>query len=122
MGSYLAIYVAFAAPLFLLVLAVWFLVRKLETGARLASVVLTSTLLLSPSWGSATIVTVPVPFGFLLLAAVVDGSLSSLTQLVALFPIWHTVAFPATAVVSYVVVRVLLSNNSFKRTRVPRAA
>jgi hypothetical protein len=107
-------YFMFAIPAFIVVVVIGYLVRRLSLGSRIAFVVLASTLLLTPSLGPATIAVVPVPFGLLLVFTIVDGDWGNLANWVTSYSLWHTVAFPATAVVSYVVVRLLPPNNSFK--------
>jgi hypothetical protein len=108
--------VVFFLPAVLVWWAVWPLSRRLSCVSRTAALVISGTLLLTPSWGPATIVAVPVPFGFLLGVTLFTGSWSELASLVNLFPTWHLVAFPATATALYVAVRLLLSNQRFKPT------
>ncbi len=107
-------YLMLAIPAFIVVAIVGYLVRGLSLSRRISSVVLASTLLLTPSLGLATIAVVPVPFGILLVLTTIDGNLKHLADWIVSYSLWHTVAFPATAVVSYVVVRLLPPNNSFK--------
>jgi len=94
------------------------LTRRFAYGLRVATLVISATLLLTPSFGPATITFVIVPFGLLFGIALFSAAWVDLGGLVRLFPIWHIVAFTGTAVISYVVVRVLLSNNRLKRSRV----
>ena len=107
-------YLVLAIPAFIVVAVVGYLVRGFSLASRIAFVVLASTLLLTPSLGSATIAVVPVPFGILLVFTTLDGGWGTLASRLMIDSLWHTVAFPATAVVSYVVVRLLPPNNSFK--------
>ena len=90
------------------------LTRKFQLEARLLCIVIASTLCLTPSLGPATITFVPVPFAFHLLIALLSGEWFELPQLVALFPIWHVLAFPLTALVSFFVARSVLAKNSLK--------
>lgn len=106
----------FFLPAFLVWLAVWPLSRRLSYMSRVAALVVSGTLLLTPSWGPVTIAAVPVPFGLLLGVTLFGGGWLELASLVGLFGTWHLVAFPATATVFYVVVRLLLSNQRFKPT------
>lgn len=96
---------------------VWFIVRRLPTVPRIISLVLTATLILPPSLGPATITVVPIPFGFLLVVAVFSGEWRGVIELLAMFPVWHAIAFPATATASYLIVRRLLSNKSLQQSR-----
>ena len=107
-------YLMFAIPAFIVVALVGYLVRHLSLASRIALLVLASTLLLTPSSGPATIAAVPVPFGLLLVFTTIGGDWGNLVSWVINYSLWHAVAFPATAIVSYVVVRLLPPNNSFK--------
>jgi hypothetical protein len=107
---YIYMLALFFIPAVLVWGGVWFLVRRLSIVLRIISLVLTATLLFTPSWGPATITAVPVPFGFLLGAALFSGAWSEIIGMVTMFPVWHAVAFPATAAVFYLIVRRLLSN------------
>lgn len=107
---YIWIFFSFFLPALLVWSCVWFLVRRLPLIPRIALLVFAATLLITPSWAPATIITVPVPFGFLLGVTLITGSWNELVGMLGLFPIWHAIAFPVTASVFYVVVRLLLSN------------
>lgn len=67
---------------------------------RLAFVV-AAMLLLTPSWGPATIVAVPLPFGVLLCIGLFSGALHELPSLFALFVWWHVIAFTVTGLLSW---------------------
>ena len=60
-------------------------------------------LVATPSWAPATIVAVPVPFGFLLVMAVAGNALHEIPVLLAMFWEWHLVAFALVFGVSYLV-------------------
>lgn len=107
-------YLAFAAPMFLLLIGVWYAVRRMHDPWRSLVLVAMATLLLTPSLGPATITVVPVPFGFLFTVTLFTWSWGELAGLVGLFPLWHAIAFPSTALVSYLLIRRLLSGNSFR--------
>ena len=79
------------------------LIRKLPVPSQAIAFTIVCTLLLTPSWGPATIVAVPVPFGALLAIGVFGGALHELPALVALFWKWHIVAFPVTAAICYLI-------------------
>jgi hypothetical protein len=103
--SMLLVYLGLTAIMFVAVLAVWFAARRMPDSRRSLVLVVVATLLLTPSWGPATIVVVPVPFGIALLTTLMTWSWSELARWLGMFPLWHAIAFPATACVSYVVVR-----------------
>ena len=105
----LGLYAMLLVPAIIVVVGIAFLVRRLSPVLRITLLVLSATLLLTPSWAPA-IVTMPVPFGFLLVSVVISGAWAEHLRLVQLCPVWHAIAFPATALVAYVVVRHLLSN------------
>ena len=107
--SMLFVYLASTAITFVPVLGVWFAVRRMPDSRRLFVLVLVATLLLTPSWGPATIFVVPVPFGILFFATLLTWSWSELAKWMGMFPLWHAMAFPATACLSYLLVRKLLS-------------
>ena len=107
-------YLAFAALMFFPLLGVWFLVRHMPDSKRTLILVAAATLLLTPSWGPATITVVLVPFGLLFIVTLFTWSWGELAGLVSLFPLWHAIAFPVTALISYLVIRKWPSNNSFK--------
>jgi hypothetical protein len=115
-AEYVGFFAIFFLPALLVMAVIWFLVRRLSAALRLVILVMSATVLLTPSWGPATIVVVPVPFGFLFVIALFTGEWADLGRWMTLFPIWHSIAFPATAVVSYVIVRLLLSNRSLQPT------
>lgn len=107
----LFVYLVLAAVMFVPVLAAWFAVRRMPDPRRSLVVVVVATLLLTPSFGPATIAAVPVPFGILFLATLFTWSWGELANWVLMFPLWHVVAFPATACVAYFLVRKLPSSH-----------
>lgn len=109
---YLFVYLGLTAIMFIPVLGAWFATRSMRGSRRSLVFVIVATLLLAPSWGPATIVMVPVPFGILFLTAVLTWSWGELAKWVIMFPLWHAVAFPLTACVSYFFVRKLPLNPS----------
>ena len=72
------------------------------------------TLLVTPSLGSATIALVSVPFAFIILATLISLDPSGLLWTLQEWPLWHTVAFPATLLVALFIFRRLRPNKSFK--------
>ena len=88
--------------------------KRLSHRTWLPLMVVTSSLLLTPTLGPATIAVVPVTFGWLLVASVATCAWSELGGWIAAYPVWHAIAFPATAVLSYLVLRRVRPNNSFK--------
>lgn len=60
-----------------------------------------SMLLLTPSLAPATIVSVPVPFGAIIVIGVLAGAVPETPGLVSLFWRWYIVAFPLTWVLCY---------------------
>ena len=91
-----------------------FLTRGLGRTAWTTLLAVVSSLLVTPTMGPATIAVVPVTFGWLLIPSVATGSWSELGGWLAAYPMWHTFAFPATAGLSYLVLRRVRPNNSFK--------
>ena len=114
----IAIMVFLFLPFFVLALGITFLIalatRRLSPRVRIPLLVAASCLLLTPTFGPATIAVVPVTFGWLLIPTIVTWSWSDLAQWIMLYPRWHAFAFPATAVVSYLVARFVRPNSSFK--------
>ena len=104
---YLLVYLALAAIMFIPVLAAWFVTKQMRDSARTLVLVAVATLLLTPSWGPATIVVAPVPFGVLFLTKLLTWTWGEFAKWVAMFPLWHAIAFPATACASYFLVRKL---------------
>lgn len=104
---YLLVYLGLTAIMFIPVLGAWFATRRMRGSRRSLVIVIVATLLLAPSWGAATIVVVPVPFGILFLTALLTWSWDELAKWVIMFPLWHAIAFPLTAWVSYFLVRKL---------------
>ena len=91
-----------------------YLTRGLSRKTWLPLLVVTSSLLLTPTLGPATIAVVPVTFGWLLIPTIATWSWSNLSSWIAAYPMWHAFAFPATAAISYFVLRRVRPNNSFK--------
>jgi hypothetical protein len=106
----------FVPPL-IVVLALGFLTRRLRPAIRTPLIVLSSVLLLTPSFGPATIAVVPGPFGYLLLATILGDGWAALIAWVMQYPLWHAIAFPLTALIAYLVVRWLRPNNSVRSFR-----
>lgn len=109
---YLLVYLVLAAITFIPVLGVWFATSRMRSSQRSFVVVIVATLLLAPSWGPATIVVVPVPFGVLFFTALWTWTWGGLLKWVTMFPLWHAIAFPATAFLSHFLVRKLLLRQS----------
>jgi hypothetical protein len=103
--SMLLVYLALTAIMFVPVLGVGFATKRMTHSRRSLVLVVVATLLLSPSWGPASIVVIPVPFGTLFLTALLTWSWGELANWVGMFPLWHAIAFPATACVSYFLIR-----------------
>lgn len=102
--SYLVLATFMLVPL----LGIGWVAKRMRAAPGRAVLVVASTLLLTPSWGPATITWVTVPFGMPLAFAVLDWHFDSLWEMIGLFPRWHAVAFPVTAVLAYLVARKLL--------------
>jgi hypothetical protein len=101
-------------PPLIVVLAVGRILRSLRSAFRTPLLILASLLLLTPSLGPATIVVVPAPFGYLLIPTAIDGSWTALASWVMSYPLWNAVAFPATAIVSYMIIRLVRPNHFLK--------
>jgi hypothetical protein len=108
------LFLPFLAAALGLTALVGYLAKGLERRTWLCLLVVTSTLLITPTLGPATIAVVPVTFGWLLLPSVATWSWPELGSWVAAYPVWHAFAFPATAILSYLVLRRVRPNNSFK--------
>lgn len=104
---YLLVYLVLSAIMFVPVLGAWLATKRMRDSARSLVLVVVATLLLTPSWGPATIVVVPVPFGVLFLTTLLTWTWGEFAKWVTMFPLWHAIAFPATACVSYFLVRKL---------------
>jgi hypothetical protein len=109
-----ALFLPFLAVALGVTLVVACLTRGLARSAWIALVVVVSSLLVTPTMGPATIAVVPVTFGWLLIPSIATGSWSELGGWLAAYPVWHGFAFPATATLSYLVLRRVRPNNSFK--------
>lgn len=101
-------------PLLFMVLALGWLTRCIHPAVRTPLLVLVSVLLLTPSLGPATIAIVPVPIGYLVIATAIEWSWRDLVAWVGQYPLWHTISIPATALISYIIVRLVRPNDSFK--------
>lgn len=110
--SMLLVYLALAALMFVPVLGAWFATKRMSDSRRTLVLIVVVTLLLTPSWGPATIVVIPVPFGTLFFTALLTWSWGELARWVGMFPLWHAIAFPATACGSFILIRKLLSRKS----------
>ena len=109
-----ALFLPFLAIAVGVTFAVACLTRGLGRTAWTTLVVVVSSLLVTPTMGPATIAVVPVTFGWLLIPSIATGSWSELAGWLAAYPMWHAFAFPATAALSYLVLRRVRPNNSFK--------
>ena len=109
-----ALFLPFLAAAVGATVVVAFLTRGLGRAAWITLLVVVSSLLVTPTMGPATIAVVPVTFGWLLVPSVATGSWSELGGWLAAYPVWHAFAFPTTAVLSYLVLRRVRPNNSFK--------
>jgi len=109
-----ALFLPFLAAAVGATVVVAFLTRGLGRAAWIRLLVVVSSLLVTPTMGPATIAVVPVTFGWLLVPSVATGSWSELGGWLAAYPVWHAFAFPTTAVLSYLVLRRVRPNNSFK--------
>ena len=65
--------------------------------------VIISILLLTPSVAPVTIAAIPVPLGALIFAGIMGGFLHELPRLIAVFWVWHIIAFPITGLIFYFV-------------------
>jgi hypothetical protein len=90
-------------------LGVWLSIKRMAHAQKTFILVAMATLLLTPSWGPATIAVVPVPFGVLFFLTLMTWSWNELGSWLAMFPVWHAMAFPATACASYLLIQKLLS-------------
>ena len=104
----IAIYLVFALLMLIPIFGVWHITSAASKSIRLLFFVLTATLLLTPSWGPATIAFIPMPFGLIFFITLFTWSWGGLLQLVDLAPIWHSLAFPITALIAYAVGRKII--------------
>jgi hypothetical protein len=109
-----ALFLPFLAVALGVTFVVAYLTRGLGRTAWIALVVVVSSLLVTPTMGPATIAVVPVTFGWLLIPSVATGAWAELGGWLAAYPAWHAFAFPATAAISYLILRRARPNNSFK--------
>jgi hypothetical protein len=116
------IFLMMLVPPLLVVLVLGFITRRSRPATHLSLVVLSSVLLLTPSFGPATIAVVPAPFGYLFLAGLLGDGWDALISWVMQYPLWHAIAFPLTALLTYLVAKWLRPNNSFKPTPLRGAA
>lgn len=86
----------------------------LQPTTRYRLVLATFTTLVAPSWIDVVIfgsVSVPVPFGFVVLfAIIVLGEIGFIRDTLLLWPVWHLICFPLTAAVGALVFRRLNPN------------
>ena len=106
-------FLMFFVPALLVLIALALLTRNVRQSVRFPLLIIASMLLLTPTWGPATIAVIPVTFVWLLVPTIITLSWPELAAWIAEFPRWHAFAFPATAVITYIFLRVR-SNNSFK--------
>ena len=100
----IGIYIGFlAAVLFPLLLIATVAENFLPFKYRRVVFIVSATLLLAPSWGPATIVSIPLPFGILLGIGLFGGELNDLFSVIASYPWWHFLAFSITAFLSWLV-------------------
>jgi hypothetical protein len=104
-------YLAMSAPCVLAIWLVWVMVRKLRVSWRIGILVATTTLLLTPALGPATITEVLVPFGLIFAIALFWNAWGELIDLVRTFPTWYALSFPITCASAYIAFRVLLSHH-----------
>ena len=109
-----ALFLPFLAVALGVTFVVAYLTRGLGRTAWIALVVIVSSLLVTPTMGPATIAVVPVTFGWLLIPSVATGAWAELGGWLAAYSMWHAFAFPATAAISYLVLRRVRPNKSFK--------
>ena len=109
-------FLLFFAPALALTLLIGWLTRGLPSKIHTSLLVVVASLFLTPTWGPATIAVVPVTFGWLFIPTLLTGAWTDLGSWIRNYPLWHAIAFPTTAVISYLVVRKVRSNNSFKPT------
>lgn len=103
--SMVLLYLAFFLPALAVWSVLWHFTGRLSPVPRVALLVWSAALLLTPSWASGILVAVPVPFGYLVGSAMITGAWSDVVAVLQQFSTWHLVAFPATATVFYVIVR-----------------
>ena len=108
------IFLVMLIPPLIAVLVLSLISRRLRPTVHTSLIALSSVLLLTPSLGPATIAVVPTPFGYLLLATVMGDGWGELMNWLMQYPLWHALAFPATALIAYLTIHWLRPNNSFK--------
>ena len=111
-----ALFLPFLAVAVGVTVVIAFLTRGMGRTTWIIFLVAISSLLVTPTPGPATIAVAPVTFGWLLVPSVATGTWSELFGWVTAYPVWHAFAFPATAAISYLVLRKVRPNNSFKPT------
>ena len=82
--------------------------RRAPPARRLLYWTVAATLLLTPTWVPATITMISAPFGLPFFIIVATWDWRGLQQLVAEYPVWHAIAFPATALVAALLGRAYL--------------
>ena len=86
-------YLAFAVVMLVPMLGIWLAVRRMPEVQNFPILVGVATLLFTPSWGAATIVVVPVPFGMLFFTTLLTWSWNDLAKWLCMFPLWHAIAW-----------------------------
>ena len=107
-------FLLFFMPAFGLVALIGWLTRLIPRKTHDLLLVFLSCLFLTPTWGPATIAVVPVTFGWLFVVTLFDWDWPGLVSWVMNYPRWHAFAFPATALIAYLVLRRVRPNKSFK--------
>jgi hypothetical protein len=115
-------FLIFFIPALGLVALIGWLTQRMTRKTHNLLLVFLSCLLLTPTWGPATIAVVPVTFGWWFVISLFAWDWPGLVSWVMEFPRWHAFAFPATALIAYLVLRWVRPNNSFKPTPLRGAA
>jgi hypothetical protein len=121
-GIYLILQLVLLIPFVPLLWVIARMVQKRSAAVRAIAMIGCATLLFTPGWGPATITVVPVPFGFLFGIALFSFHWSELVDVLGLAPYryWYEIAFPATALVIFVLRQAFLSRvSSTARGNVP---
>jgi len=113
---FVIVWLIFFLPALGVVMLIGWLTRYLSRRARMLLLIVASCLLLTPTWGPATVAEVPTTFGWLLIPTILIWGWSDLAGYMLQYPRWNAVAFPVTALLSYLIVRWKFSGNSFNST------
>lgn len=105
-GFTVGLFLIFLLPVAISVLAI----RKLPLAYQKPTFIGVCMLLLTPSWGPATIVGVLVPFGLLFSVSLFGGFIHELPSLVISLWWWHIIVFPLVGLVAYVIGGRLFTN------------